>query len=282
MDYYILFIIIMILLILFIIFPQNNKCDCDNTIDNKSKDFFDNSTINSNVSTTNLIVPPKYKKCILTDTTGITYELVLLSYLNSEIQRSILYLIQNNIIINNQINYNDNIFTRNSSLTNNTLTNNALINNASTEDNYYNDLLNYEYIYSNLSTDYTVSNNIIFAVKSDKITDASIIKQNKPLLFNDNQELYKVQNSSIFPMRNHELSSYYDIMITGNQNSVKNNDKYLYKLSIEPKKIKYYTGSEFVYKYINLIQIGDSPIYLINLVDNQSNSNITDNTFIDY
>lgn len=262
------YIIIVILLILIILILNAGN-------DTISNELFVNSS-SSLIAPSSLTDPSSitYTKCILTDYNDIKYELVLLSSLNNDIQKSILTLITNNIIINNKIKYN-NLFTQKDSLINinNSLSiDTDLTDNTSSEHNNYMDLLDFNYIVRNVNNNknYFPPNDIIFAVNSIELQQtANIIKPKNPLLFDSNQNLYKTINNYIEPITNNKLLYYNNIIVAGDISSSKNKKlNNLYNFNFDSNKIKHTDNvNKLVFNYINLTQIGTSPIYLINLID---------------
>lgn len=181
---------------------------------------------------------PKYHTYILTDNDMIKYELFTFSQLNFNLQKQIL----NKII-------------------------------DSSYSNIYKNLLDIDNIIAliNTKSKYNPINDIVFAVRLNRITDPKIISYGQELLFNEHNAVnYSLMNGQQINLSESLLLIYENILtvsLPNNEFNITNNNKFI-NANINNNQINS--------KYIKLLQIDDLPIYLINLTDDQYNIKINE------
>ncbi len=138
--------------------------------------------------------------------------------------------------------------------------------------NYYQDIINAETLQSNIDSGsrYMPINDLLFAVRSNKMLDEKVLSYKPQLLFDENDTVnYSVLNlSRISPSIKSKLSSYNNILLLSIPNdefNIKNKNVF------ESAIIK---DNQISFKNVKLIQIDDLPISLIKLTEGPSNITI--------
>ena len=138
--------------------------------------------------------------------------------------------------------------------------------------NYYKNVLDIDNLKSLIETGsrYIPINDLIFAVRSNKILDEKILSYNPKLLFDENDTInYSVMNlSRISELPRAKLTSYNNILLISVPNDNFNLDN---KNIFESAVIR---DNQISFKNIKLNQIDDLPISLINLTDASTNIKI--------
>ena len=129
-----------------------------------------------------------------------------------------------------------------------------------------------EYLKSTINSGsrYIPINDLLFAVRSNKVLDSSILSYKPNLLFDNNDEInYSVMGlSNITPFPKTKLSVFNNILLL----SVPND-----KFNMENKnsfELGFIQDNQISFKNVKLIQIDDLPISLIKLTDTPTNITI--------
>jgi hypothetical protein len=275
MTDYIFFIILCLILLLLLINLKKNKIVYSN------ENFEDVNT-------------PNYHTYILTDDNQIKYELVTFTQLSFNLQKKILDKLTNDEIFKNDTTED---FQNTSSTTNTQLEINNNFNNtfsspdlnisgnnnysmpsySSQPNNLYKKLYSTRQLKSLISdgSNYSTVNDIVFAVRLNRMKDNTVISFKQELLFDDKNDIFYSYNYNLeIKKTDHILSLYKDILtasLPDDSFNIKNKNEFK-KAVINDNKISF--------KNIKLTQIDDSPVYLIDLTDKDHNIKIEKNEVI--
>jgi len=244
-------------------------------------------------------VTKKYYKYVLSDDDYKKYELMTFSQLNFDLQQKILNkIINNEIILNNEkfqnindttqkissieipISSNENIFNLKTTIDNTISTGNTMqtsenpihsseniIASSSAPEivNYYKNILDIDYLKLSIEVGsrYIPINDLIFAVRANRMLDENVLSYKSKLLFDENDIInYSVMNLiKINELPKAKLTSYNNILLISVPNDDFNiNNKNIFESAI----IK---DNQISFKNVKLNKIDDLPIALIKLTD---------------
>ena len=175
-----------------------------------------------------------YYKYILTNSNNIQYQIFTFSQLNFDLQKKIL-----NKIINNNL------------------------------DNYYKNIIDINKLNTlvNVGSRYIPNNDLLFAVRVNRLLDEKILSYSPELLFDENNNInYSVLNlQKINSLPNSKLSIYNHTLLL----TVPNDDFNITNQNTFSDAI--IKDNQISFNNIDLIQIDDLPISLIKLTNNITN-----------